>query len=195
MTLSAVTFRPPSIETHRLTLRGYEPHDAENIYTYASDPETTRFMSWDRAESQEDVHIFLNSVVAANYVRNELDYAVTLLGREECCIGGIGLYWRPLEDRVMELGYVLCREYWGEGLILEAGRALLAHAFASTPVEKVFAPIFADNSKSRRLAEKLGLQLDGVLRSHVIVRGQRWDVASYSILRSEATSDDGTNGR
>lgn len=194
MRLSAITFRPPRIETNRIILRGYEPGDVANIYAYASDPETTRYMAWDRATALEDVHRFLNSVVALNYERNELDYAVTLRGMENQCIGGIGLYWRPPEHQVMELGYILRREHWGQGLIAEAGRALIAHAFASTPVERIFAPIFAPNSRSRRTAEKLGMQLDGVLRSLVALRGQRWDEAVYSLLRAEVTEGDGIPG-
>lgn len=188
MTLSAVTFRPPRIETKRLTLRGYESSDAADIYEYASDSETTRFMAWDRATTLEDVQSFLNSVVAPNYEREELDYAVTLRGMETRCIGGLGLYWRPQLHRVMELGYILHRMHWGQGLIAEAGRTLIAHAFASTPVERIFAPVFAVNSRSRHLAEKLGMDLDGILRSHVAMRGQRWDVAIYSLIRTDVTT-------
>lgn len=189
MTLSAVAFRPPRIETKRLILRGYEASDAADVFKYASDLETTRFMAWDRASSLADIQIFQDSVVAANYEREELDYAMTLRGMENQCIGGIGLYWRPQEHQVMELGYILHREHWGSGLVVEAGRALIAHAFASTPVERVFAPIFAANSRSRRVAEKLGMQLEGILRSHLAVRGQRWDAAIYSLLRAEVTLD------
>lgn len=189
MSLSAVTFRPPRIETERLVLRGYEPSDAAAIHAYSSDPETTRFVAWDRATCLEDVRLFQDLVVAANYERKELDYALTLRGAEDRCAGGIGLFWRPEEHRVMELGYILHRDHWGSGLIVEAARALIAHAFAVTPVERVFAPIFPANGQSRRVAEKLGMQLDGILRSHLALRGQRWDVAIYSLLRRDAAAD------
>ena len=69
--------------------------------------------------------------------------------------------------------------------IPEAGRALIAHAFATTEVERIYAPIFAPNTQSRRTAEKLGLRLDGVLRSQLSLGGQRWDEAIYSVLRGE----------
>jgi len=185
MSLSAVGFRPRRIQTERLTLRGYEPSDEAAIHEYASDLETTRFMAWERASTPEDTAGFLNSCVASNYEREELDYAVTLREAENRCIGGIGLYWRPQKDRVMELGYILHRQHWGQGLIAEAGRALIGHAFASTPVERIFAPVFVGNAKSQRIVDKLGMQLDGILRSHVAAHGRRWDVAIYSLLRAE----------
>jgi RimJ/RimL family protein N-acetyltransferase len=53
-------------------------------------------------------------------------------------------------------------------------------------VERVFAPIFVENVKSRRAAEKIGLTLEGVLRSSLSLRGRRWDQSIYSILRSDA---------
>ena len=185
MKLAQVAFRPPRIETARVVLRGYEPSDREAIFAYSSDEATTRFMAWNRATTLGDVQEFLDSVVAMNYQAGALDYAVTLRGQEHRCVGGLGVYWRPRERQVMELGYILHRDLWGQGLIPEAGRAVIAHAFATTEVERIYAPIFAPNSKSRRTAEKLGMRLDGVLRSQLSLRGQRWDEAIYSVLRGE----------
>jgi ribosomal-protein-alanine N-acetyltransferase len=183
MSLANVQFRPPRIETERLVLRGYEPTDASAIFLYASDPETTQYMGWNRHTSLADAHLFLDCIVKTHYEQTELDYAITKRAGEERVIGGIGVFWNPREHRVMELGYILARDHWGSGLVPEAGRALLRHAFTSTDVERIFAPIFADNRKSRRAAEKLGLRLDGVLRSNREVRGVRRDEAIYSILR------------
>ena len=75
--------------------------------------------------------------------------------------------------------------YWGRGLIPEAGRALMRHVFATTSVQRIYAPVFAPNVKSRRAAEKIGMTLDGVLRSSVDYHDKRWDEAIYSILPSE----------
>jgi [ribosomal protein S5]-alanine N-acetyltransferase len=185
MSLVEIEYRPPRVETEHLVLRGYEPNDAKAIFEYASDPETTRYMAWNRSRTLEDVHHFLDVIVAHNYEHSELDYAITLREDEQCCIGGIGLYWRPREHQVMELGYILRRDHWGKGIIPEAGRALLQFVVANSDVERIYAPIFACNAKSRRAAEKLGMQLDGVLRSALSLHGQRWDEAIYSILRSD----------
>lgn len=40
-------------------------------------------------------------------------------------IGSMGVYWHPREQCVIELGYVLAKEYWGNGYVPEAGRALM----------------------------------------------------------------------
>jgi ribosomal-protein-alanine N-acetyltransferase len=183
--LSRVSFRPPPIVTERLVLRGYEEADAPNIFRYGSDEETTQFMFWERSRTLDDTLAFLNGLIAPHYEQGELDYGITLKGDDKTVVGGMSAYWNPRAHQVMELGYILRKDLWGQGLIVEAGRALIAHAFATTDVERIFAPIFAPNVKSRRAAEKMGMKLDGVLRSKQAVRGRRWDEAVYSRLRGE----------
>jgi cupin fold WbuC family metalloprotein len=183
--LSAVPWRPPVLRSDRLILRGYEASDVAAIHVYASDEETTRYMAWDRHRSIGDAHGFLNGTVAENYRRQRLDYAMCLADDPARVIGGLGVYPQPGAHRVMELGYILARPHWSRGLGLEAVRRLLDHAFETTDVERIVAPIFAENSRSRHMAEKAGLTLDGTMRSALAFRGRRWDEAIYSILRSE----------
>ena len=183
--LGGVSRRPPALRAERLLLRGYEPSDAPGIFAYCSDPETTQYMFFDAHRSIGDAHDFLNNWVADAYRKGELKYAVCLADEPERIIGGIDLRVDPNQHRTMELGYILAREHWGRGYMPEAARKLIEHAFATTDVQRIEAPIFAQNTRSRRAAEKMGLSLDGVLRSSRAARGQCWDVA---ITRSYATT-------
>ena len=129
-----------------------------------------------RAPRFGEAHDFLNSWVADAYRKGELKYAVCLADEPERIIGGIDLRVDPNQHRTMELGYILAREHWGRGYMPEAARKLIEHAFATTDVQRIEAPIFP-NTRSRRAAEKMSLSLDGVLRSSRAARGQCWDVA------------------
>jgi ribosomal-protein-alanine N-acetyltransferase len=182
-TLSDVPWRPPVIETERLVLRGYEPTDAPGILRYASDPEVTPFMAWDPCRNLDDVNGFLNGAVAPHYEACELDYALALRTAPDAIIGGLGACWDSRAQRVIHLGYILAKEHWGKGYMPEAVRALVRHAFETTDVQRIFAPIFAENVKSRRAAEKAGLSFEGVLRSNVEHQGRRWDQAIYAVVR------------
>ncbi len=184
--LSEVAFRPPIIKTERLLLRPWDPNDADAVYAYASDSEVARYMPWQRHSSVADAHFFLNEIVAERYEQGSLLYAISSADIPELAIGGVSLEWRPEEHQIMELGYVLARDRWGQGYVPEAARALLEHAFSTTPVERIYAPMFAENTRSRRAAEKMGLILEGVLRSSLVFHGRRWDESIYSILRSDA---------
>jgi ribosomal-protein-alanine N-acetyltransferase len=183
--LSHVTWRPPQVATERLALRGWEPNDAAPIFEYASDPEVSRYESWDNHADLADTHAFLNGIVAPNYSKEERDYALCHRDAPDVPIGGIGIYWRDRQHGVMEVGYVLRRDCWGRGYVPEAGRALMMRAFESTDVMRIFAPVFAENARSRRAAEKMGMKLEGVLRSAILCKGSRRDLAIYSILRGE----------
>ena len=192
--LAEVSWRPPPLKTERLLLRGYEPSDLRDIFAYASDPEVTRFMSWNRHESVADSQRFLDQWVARHYANRELDFAICERTAPHRVIGGIGLFWRSRNHGVMELGYVLSKAHWGQGYVPEAGRLLLRHGFETKPVWRIYAPIFRENDKSHRAAQKMGLTFEGVHRSALLLRGRRWDEAVYAILREEILDTAPTTG-
>ena len=185
MNLNEVTWRPPVIETERLVLRGYELDDAPAIYAYASDPEVTPYMTFDRSRSIDEVLVFLNGRIASSYCEQQLEYMLALRDEPDIAIGALSAVWYSRAHRVLELGYILAKEHWGNGYMPEAGRALMRFAFETTNAARIFAPIFAPNAKSRRCAEKIGLTLEGIHRSALELRGQRWDEAIYAVLRDE----------
>lgn len=141
-------------------------------------------MAWDTHTSLQETHAFLHGWIADAYSHEQLDYAICLRGQPERVIGGIGALCRT-DPSSYELGYILEREHWGRGLMREAAKLLLDQLFSKTRAVRVYAPILADNKQSRRFAEKLGLQLEGVLRSTRERYGQRKDEAIYALLRDE----------
>jgi RimJ/RimL family protein N-acetyltransferase len=97
----------------------------------------------------------------------------------------VGAFLRSRQHDSYEFGYVLSRPEWGKGLVPEAARLLIDHVFAHTSAQRIYAPIFAENEKSRRAAVKMGLTFEGVLRQSLCFRGRRWDQAVYAALRCE----------
>lgn len=184
MSLSQASWRPPRLETERLVLRGLESSDLEAVFAFAGDPEVARYMSWEQHRSRDDASRFLEEIVSANYARQEHDYAICLKSSGEM-IGGCGLYWSSKPSKVMECGYVLRQSAWGQGLMPEAGRRLLRYGFESLGAMRITAPIFAENIRSQRVAEKLGMKCEGTLRSFTLAHGKRWDQKLYAILPGE----------
>jgi len=60
-----------------------------------------------------------------------------------------------------ELGYRLLPEYWGQGLASEAARAVVRDAWENQGLDRIISLIDPDNAASRRVAEKLGMRLEG----------------------------------
>lgn len=60
-----------------------------------------------------------------------------------------------------ELGYWIGEPFWGNGLVVEASRTLLRHAFDDLGLSNIFATFKTNNSQSRRVLEKLGFSYYG----------------------------------
>ncbi|PUA83157.1 GNAT family N-acetyltransferase [Nocardioides currus] len=75
-------------------------------------------------------------------------------------VGDCGLTWQRLDGvDELEVGYHVVADRQGEGLGSEAAAACVDFA-RSRGVERVIAIIRPDNRASRRVAEKVGLELD-----------------------------------
>jgi RimJ/RimL family protein N-acetyltransferase len=59
-------------------------------------------------------------------------------------------------DDECELGYWLGKPFWGKGIIPEAAREMLRHAFEDLGMAKVWCGYYDGNTKSKRVQEKCG---------------------------------------
>jgi [ribosomal protein S5]-alanine N-acetyltransferase len=87
-----------------------------------------------------------------------VQYGPMFLRANAALVGCCGFRPRPLESGVLELGFLLRQEYWGQGLATEAARAAVQHAFDVLGVKAVFAGHHPENSASQRVLQKLGFQ-------------------------------------
>lgn len=109
------------------------------------------------------------------------DFAIA--GDQEA-IGGIGLQRQSDVHRLSaEIGYWLGEPYWGRGIATRAVRALTEWTFATTPLERLFACVFATNPASARVLSNAGYQFEGRLRRAVIKDGRVLDQLLYAALR------------
>ena len=140
------------LKTNRLILRPWCEEDAEDLYTYACDPEVGLPAGWPPHTSVEHSREIIRTIFSAPET-----YAV-------CCkedgkpIGSIGLHRNDLaeSDDEYELGYWLGKPFWGQGLIPEAAQELLRHAFEDLHMARIWCGYYDGNTKSRRVMDKLG---------------------------------------
>lgn len=84
-------------------------------------------------------------------------------------IGTCGFHCLCREEGCVDLGYDLQKAYWGKGLMTEAVEAVLKAYLPKIGATRVFAHIAVGNTRSIRLAEKLGFVFEGeteTLRFH-----------------------------
>jgi RimJ/RimL family protein N-acetyltransferase len=144
-----------TFETERLILRPWREDDAESLYKYASDPEVGPKAGWPPHTSAEDSRQIIRQVLSLPET-----YAVCLKESGEA-VGSVGLKMGDATDMTdradeCELGYWIGRPFWGQGLIPEASRELLRHAFEELNMQAVWCGYYDGNTKSRRVQDKLG---------------------------------------
>ena len=172
--------KPVELRTARLLLRPFELTDVDDVCAYASDPEVARFRPLPDPYTREDALEFVNRQIRTDW-STDAEFAIEYGSR---VIGGLSLHANP-EHEIAELGYLLGRRWWGQGLATEAARAVVDWGFRRFRLHKVYARAHVDNRRSWRVMEKLGMTREGVLRGHWKMRDEHVDLVYYAVFRDE----------
>ena len=172
------------LQTPRLILRPLLPTDAPAVYAMHADPVTLRYWStppWaDPALADELIARDLAAMAAGDYIRLGLERQSD--GR---LIGLCTLFAFYLPSRRCEIGYILQRDCWGQGLMHEALLTLLDYGFGMLALHRVEADIDPRNAGSQRTLDRLGFVQEGLLRERWIVAGDVCDTALLGLLRRD----------
>ncbi len=159
------------LETDRLTLRAFEPADADAFAPFLADPEVVRFLGGATMTPPE-----VAERVAAWRRRFDLDGFghFALVRREDGrIVGRCGLLvWQlpgwtattrveASEPYEVEIGWTLGREYWGRGYATEAALAVREHAFGELGLRRLISLIAEENVASAAVAGRLGMVAGG----------------------------------
>lgn len=145
------------INTERLILRKWKPEDAEAMYELAKDPDIGPIAGWPPHKNVEE-----SRYVIDNVLQGPEAYAICFKDNESKPIGCIELKMKGCDlaqsDDECELGYWLGKPYWGQGIMPEAGRALIQRAFEDLGMSRIWLGYYEGNNKSNRVREKLGFK-------------------------------------
>ncbi len=107
-------------------------------------------------------------------------------------IGVIGLLEIDKNNKTAEIYIVIGeRDYWGKGVMLEAESLLIRHAFDKMGLEKIWAQARCENMASIITMKKLGFKIEGQLRQHKVMGGERVDLVMLGLLKDEFVFFDG----
>ncbi len=172
------------LETDRLILRKITPHDASDMYEYASRPETSKYLLWNPHVSLSSTQNLINTLRNEYANENFFDFAVIF--RENMkMIGTVGFTSYDERNSCAEAGYVISPDYWYKGIAAEALSALLSFAFCELKLNRVEARYMTENINSRRVMEKCEMKYEGCAREKLFVKGSFRDIGTCSILASD----------
>jgi ribosomal-protein-alanine N-acetyltransferase len=177
----------PVLETERLRLRRISMQDAEQMYAYASDDEVAKYVTWETHRSIQDSKKFIQFILV-QYAKHDIAPWGIELKESGRLVGTVDFVWWKPEQQSAEIGYVLARDCWGQGLMTEAASALLKLGFGEMDLVRIQARCIEGNIGSQRVMEKIGMSYEGTLRKGIKIKGQHWDLKLYSILKEEFES-------
>ncbi len=141
------------LETQRLLLRPWTLSDAEDLYTWAKDPDVGPIAGWAPHKNVEE-----SRAIIKNVLNGAECYALCLkaTGRAIGCIelrlnGHTDM---TEKDNECELGYWLGKPFWGNGYMPEAAREIIRHAFEELSMSVIWCGYYDGNEKSKRVQEK-----------------------------------------
>ena len=172
------------LETHRLLIREFAPGDETDVHEYASDAQVVRFMPWGPNTMAQTREFHAKKLAPHPGPRVEYELAIVLKA-ERKLVGGVGMRIKNVAQREADIGYVLNRRYWNQGIITEAARAMLDFGFGELKLHRIWATCHAQNTASARVMQKLGMQYEGRLRQNVLEKGQWRDTLLYAVLESD----------
>ncbi len=174
---------PEIFETARLRLRSPRQQDAAVIFdTYARDPLVTRYLVWLPHQAIETTEKFIALCIEQRANASAFPYVITQ--KYDARLVGM-IDFRPHQHGA-NLGYVLAKEYWGRGMMTEAARCVVEHAFTQKGLYRVQAFCDVENIGSARVLEKIGMRREGTLRRYVVhpaVSSEPRDCYLYAITR------------
>ncbi len=170
------------LESERLILRSWTLEDLGDFYEYAKNDNVGPNAGWKPHESKEESEKILKS-----FIKNNEVWAIEYKENKKV-IGSIGLHKDEMRMGIKAkmLGYVLSKDYWGEGLMTEAAKEVIKYGFEKEELDLISVRHFRFNDRSKRVIEKCGFKYEGTLRKgRKLFNDEVVDLVLYSILKEE----------
>lgn len=167
----------------RLSLRYARPADAQALLELGSDPEITRFFSWEPYTDIAQPQAFIARMAEQREAGDRLEFLI--VDENDVPLGITGLSEFAARDKRAVVGTWLGHEHWGTGVNRESKALILALAFHRLDLQRVTAYAHPENQRSLRALENLGFTREGVLVAWHVHHGQRRDVAILRLLRED----------
>jgi len=146
------------LETDRLILRKFDVSDYDALGTILGDTVVME-SSVDGPLSEHQIKMWLEHQLEVYKLDNGFGVLAVVERVTTKLIGYCGLFYFPNIDgnSEIEIGYRFSQNSWGSGYATEAACVVRNYAFASLNVQRLIALIEPVNTRSIRVAEKLGM--------------------------------------
>jgi len=168
----------PQTELADYVLRPIQSTDLTHWCDYLQQERVKAFVSWD-VKSPADLQQFVFAP-GRDSMGEQIKWAICRHS-DDRLIGTIGFHTIALAHHSCEIAYDLDPDYWNKGIATQICRKMTSWAHQELGFKRITASVMTENPASRRVLEKSGYNLEGLMRSYRKVRGVHKD---YLLLSS-----------
>lgn len=177
-----------TIKTRRLTLRRFTLDDAQAMYdNWASDPEVTKFLTWQPhasvGVSRDILYSWMKLYEKPDYYHWAIVPDVPAGSAEP--IGAISAVGHNDDLSMVHIGYALGRAYWHQGIMSEALAAVIDFFFDEVGINRIESLHDPENPHSGGVMKKCGMIYEGTHRQADRSNRGIVDASYYAILRGD----------
>ena len=153
------------LETNRIILRYMTKNDFGDLKMMLQNPKV--MYAWEKAFNENEIHQWLDKNLKM-YEKYDLGYFIIEDKNTGEITGQAALMPDSINNKkYYEIGYILKEEHWHKGYAAEAARVLAEYAFKDLKLEEIIFEIRPNNTKSRKVAEKMGAKICGTFTKTV----------------------------
>lgn len=174
--------------SERLLIRDYIESDFDAFYALITDKDVMKWMPDHYSDDKDETkRMLFDSIVESKLViRKKFYFAITDQYKGDY-VGEVGfsVLHNSDEGAVVNLGYFIRREYWGQGVATEAVGRVIDYIFNELKVVKIEASCSSLNLGSIFVLEKNKLIKESYRIKSMLLEGELHDQIDYRMLYSE----------
>lgn len=134
------------------------------------------------AYSEESAREFIRFNLSEFARNGNFNASIILDGK---IVGVVGFHNLNLKNKSAHIGYWLAKEAQGKGIMTRCCRVLFDYLFDDFGLNRLQINCNVENTRSRAIPERLGFQLEGVLRQVEWLNDRFGDWAVYAMLKED----------
>jgi ribosomal-protein-alanine N-acetyltransferase len=162
----------PALRTKRLVLRQLTVQDSVELYNFYNDNQLVKHLDWNGPASIEEAGQWILSW-NQSFVNQQLLPWGIVLSTNNALIGTIMLMplrgdfaTKPLSP--LTLGFELSRDYWNNGIMSEALKAVTEYGTVQLGAHRIQAEVSPENQASLTILQKSGFKQEGLLHKYLM---------------------------
>ncbi|KEK25032.1 GNAT family N-acetyltransferase [Bacillus gaemokensis] len=174
------------LQGKKVIVREIEEKDINSLYSQIYKEENPEWKKWDAPYFPFSIQEYPVYKESLQYKLGEEPLSQLIIETDGEIIGTVGFYWEYKASRWLEIGVTIYDPtYWNGGYGTEALRLYKDLLFEKLEIGRVGLTTWSGNERMIKVAEKIGMQLEGRMRKCRYYNGTYYDSIRMGMTREE----------